>query len=319
MAVSVFALRSPSASGSSWPEAMTNRRVARLRHGAQTRAAPPAPQTTVYPRRAGGLVVCQAAKKRGGTTPKSKATGGKGLAAASAASGGTATVSARPRGGSFSVDDLDEGVTLANSVSPLGGGLAVEEGPDGRCRLRTLQRCRTLVLDCSYRPIDVVNWQRAICLDLLEKADVLEYYSEQVRCSRESYPVPAVVRVRFFLNKKSDSQLPCVRRYILIRDDYSCQYCGSSRNLSMDHVHPVSLGGSWSWENLVTCCTSCNCRKGSKTLKELGWKLRRQPKAPSPFQMEVVNNMTATDIRAPPAEWLDYLPEDHRARLYPSR
>lgn len=50
MAVSVFALRSPSASGSSWPEAMTNRRVARLRHGAQTRTAPPAPQTTVYPR-----------------------------------------------------------------------------------------------------------------------------------------------------------------------------------------------------------------------------------------------------------------------------
>ena len=30
-------------------------------------------------------------------------------------------------------------------------------------------RCRALVLDSSYRPIDVVNWQRAICLDLFDK------------------------------------------------------------------------------------------------------------------------------------------------------
>ena len=26
------------------------------------------------------------------------------------------------------------------------------------------------MLDSSYRPIDVVNWQRAICLDLFDKA-----------------------------------------------------------------------------------------------------------------------------------------------------
>lgn len=29
--------------------------------------------------------------------------------------------------------------------------------------------CRALVLDSSYRPIDVINWQRAICLDLFDK------------------------------------------------------------------------------------------------------------------------------------------------------
>ncbi len=32
-----------------------------------------------------------------------------------------------------------------------------------------IRRCRALVLDSSYRPIDVVNWQRAICLDLFDK------------------------------------------------------------------------------------------------------------------------------------------------------
>lgn len=34
---------------------------------------------------------------------------------------------------------------------------------------RMLASCRALVLDSSYRPIDVINWQRAICLDLFDK------------------------------------------------------------------------------------------------------------------------------------------------------
>ena len=34
-------------------------------------------------------------------------------------------------------------------------------------------RYRALVLDSSYRPIDVVSWQRAICLDLFDKVGSL--------------------------------------------------------------------------------------------------------------------------------------------------
>jgi hypothetical protein len=35
--------------------------------------------------------------------------------------------------------------------------------------LPSFRRHRALVLDSSYRPIDIVNWQRAICLDLFDK------------------------------------------------------------------------------------------------------------------------------------------------------
>jgi len=220
------------------------------------------------------------------------------------------------RGGNFPPESLDAGVTLANNITSFGASSLESVG--ARPQLRALQRCRTLVLDCSYRPIDVVNWQRAVCLDIFDKADVLEYYEEKVRASRESYPVPAVVRVRFFL-KPSQKGLPCVRRYILIRDDYTCQYCGCRRNLSMDHIHPVSRGGDWSWENLVTCCTACNGKKGSKTLAELGWKLRKQPRAPSPFEMEVVQNMTASDIKSPPPEWTVYLQAGQLEKMLPAR
>lgn len=36
--------------------------------------------------------------------------------------------------------------------------------------------CRALVLDSSYRPIDIVNWQRAICMDLFDKVSRTWYY-----------------------------------------------------------------------------------------------------------------------------------------------
>lgn len=48
------------------------------------------------------------------------------------------------------------------------------------------------------------------------------------------------------------------------RDNYVCYYCGK-RNLqrpTIDHVVPVSKGGSSEFFNLVTACYSCNNAKG---------------------------------------------------------
>ena len=56
-----------------------------------------------------------------------------------------------------------------------------------------------------------------------------------------------------------------------------CRYCGVRSNLTIDHVRPTSKGGDWSWENLVTACVKCNGKKGDSTLKQLGWKLKKQP------------------------------------------
>ena len=55
------------------------------------------------------------------------------------------------------------------------------------------------------------------------------------------------------------------------------RYCGSEQDLTVDHVKPVSKGGLWEWSNLVTACNKCNGKKGSKTLKQLGWKLHKIP------------------------------------------
>lgn len=49
-----------------------------------------------------------------------------------------------------------------------------------------------------------------------------------------------------------------------------CSYCGSNDDITIDHVMPLSRGGSHSIGNLVSCCRKCNLSKGSKTIME--WK-----------------------------------------------
>lgn len=60
-----------------------------------------------------------------------------------------------------------------------------------------------------------------------------------------------------------------IRQAIFIRDDFTCQYCGSRGvRLECDHIHPVSKGGSHDPDNLVTACFLCNRSKRDKTLSE---------------------------------------------------
>jgi predicted DNA-binding protein YlxM (UPF0122 family) len=56
---------------------------------------------------------------------------------------------------------------------------------------------------------------------------------------------------------------------ILQRDNFCCQYCGRSPRkdqhtiLHVDHIIPLSKGGGWEDENLITSCQECNIGKSS--------------------------------------------------------
>lgn len=55
------------------------------------------------------------------------------------------------------------------------------------------------------------------------------------------------------------------------RDSFTCQYCGKSAPdviLVVDHLHPVSKGGSNDLLNLVTSCEGCNSGKSDRTLDD---------------------------------------------------
>jgi hypothetical protein len=59
------------------------------------------------------------------------------------------------------------------------------------------------------------------------------------------------------------------RRYaILERDGFRCRYCGSTaadgKTLHVDHIVPVSCGGSDDASNLCAACSDCNLGKGNR-------------------------------------------------------
>lgn len=64
------------------------------------------------------------------------------------------------------------------------------------------------------------------------------------------------------------------RRKVFERDGYRCRYCGIElTDPTIDHVMPVSRGGTDGMANLVTCCYSCNNAKADMTPEESGMTL----------------------------------------------
>ena len=51
----------------------------------------------------------------------------------------------------------------------------------------------------------------------------------------------------------------------------TCAYCGSTEDLTLDHIVPLSQGGPHSFDNLCVACRSCNASKGAKKLIEWMW------------------------------------------------
>ncbi|KAI5069299.1 hypothetical protein GOP47_0015600 [Adiantum capillus-veneris] len=168
----------------------------------------------------------------------------------------------------------------------------------------------------KHRPINVVCWRRALCLEVLEKADVLEYYDEVISSPSKPFAIPAVLRITDYLHKPVHSKVKLTlnRKNIFLRDRFRCQYCGTRENLTLDHVIPLSRGGEWTWQNLVTACTDCNSKKGNKTLEESKMQLLRAPKEPRDLDSQNLPSnyaafRTLQNSRKMPTEWVGYLPK----------
>lgn len=144
-----------------------------------------------------------------------------------------------------------------------------------------------LVLNSSYEPLHFTDWKRAVILLFKEKAKLI---------SKRVIILVKYVKIPFLrLSKISPS-----RNMIYKRDGYSCQYCGSTRDLTIDHIIPRSRGGNGSWENLVCCCGKCNVSKGNKFLHETNMKLKTTPR--TPFS-KVTLELTRTKV----VEWKEYI------------
>lgn len=160
---------------------------------------------------------------------------------------------------------------------------------------------RTLVLNAGYEPLAVVSDRRALILVLGGKAAVLEAdAAHPLRTAHAEFARPRVILLTRYVRLPMAKRMPVSRKGVLRRDDHTCAYCERFAN-TIDHVVPRSRGGADSWENLVACCLRCNNVKGDRTPEEMGWRLRRQPAAPTPRRWQ----LRGIDGELP--EWQPYL------------
>ena len=55
-----------------------------------------------------------------------------------------------------------------------------------------------------------------------------------------------------------------IRWAVWNRDEFCCVHCGTSYNLTLDHIIPQKQGGKTEADNLQTLCRCCNSTKGSR-------------------------------------------------------
>jgi 5-methylcytosine-specific restriction endonuclease McrA len=143
---------------------------------------------------------------------------------------------------------------------------------------------RSLLLNASFQPLQVISWQKALQLFFSGKVEVVEASDKVIRSVSLQIRMPLVIRLLKYVPQKTRRNIVrFTRNNIFLRDHYTCQYCGNKPSfgqLTMDHVVPVVKGGTKSWENIVTACRGCNLRKGGRTPEEANMRLKQQPKQP---------------------------------------
>jgi len=144
-----------------------------------------------------------------------------------------------------------------------------------------------LVLNADYSPLQIWplstwDFEKTYSKVVNNKVSVVAQYDAVLRSARAEYIPPSVVALNKYV--KVPSRVPFSRLNILLRDDFSCQYCGSDLKLNemtFDHVVPRAKGGLTNYTNIVSCCSKCNALKADKNIM----KPRRKPDFPNPREM----------------------------------
>lgn len=138
-----------------------------------------------------------------------------------------------------------------------------------------------VLLNGDYTYLNTINWKKAIKLMVKGKATVLKFAAATVRAGEKIIQIPLVMKLIKIIRTIYRNKVPFSKKNIMIRDSFVCQYCGSTEDLTIDHVMPLSRGGVSCFENCVTACKKCNARKANKTCIEAQLFIRKTPIAPT--------------------------------------
>ena len=155
--------------------------------------------------------------------------------------------------------------------------------------IRHPDSCPALVLNAdytplSYYPLSLWPWQTAVKALFLDRVSIVSHYEREVRSPTARLKLPSVIALKQFVKP---SEFPAFTRFnLFLRDRFECQYCGSPRDLTFDHVIPRAQGGRTTWENVATACSPCNLRKGGRTPRQAAMPLRVTPIRPTNWHLQ---------------------------------
>jgi 5-methylcytosine-specific restriction endonuclease McrA len=96
------------------------------------------------------------------------------------------------------------------------------------------------------------------------------YNAYQSNYQMQKYYSDATFRLSEILRKQARRSVGTltVEEWVEICNTFNntCAYCGSNRQLTMDHVIPVSKGGYTYYRNIIPACKTCNSSKHNKDL-----------------------------------------------------
>ncbi len=233
--------------------------------------------------------------------------------AGASATGAAAEVHPATRGAPGDVR-AEGGSALDSSVLVLNRLYAAIRITNARRALLLLYRHAAEVVTADgghYSTYDFASWILLSELLLGAQAEPNAEAQEWVHTPRLAIAIPRVIRLLAYAGRPP-SEVRLTRRNIYARDRGRCHYCGKSfpsRELTIDHVVPRSLGGKDQWENLVSACSNCNARKGGRTPQGANMRLLRRPERPRS------NPIIAIRMRSPKYEswryFLDDLQSEH--------
>ena len=175
----------------------------------------------------------------------------------------------------------------------------------------SLEKCPALVLNADYRPLSYYplslwSWQDTVKSVFLDRVIIVSNYDRTIRSPSFNMKLPSVIALKDYIVPQSK---PSFTRFnVFLRDKFICQYCTKTfkvEELTFDHVLPRSKGGTTMWENVVTCCRTCNTQKGNKTLQKLGLKLKKIPHIPSNYELKEIGRMFPPNFLH--QSWNDFL------------
>lgn len=155
---------------------------------------------------------------------------------------------------------------------------------------------QVLRTDVAGMPLEWIDYQDAVRL----------YHAEQVAysCGSLLYAVhggisartglQSVIKVNSIIATHGNNQAlakarehytpPLNNPALFKRDARLCMYCGEKfavRDLSRDHITPLSRGGEDTWNNVITACKRCNNHKAGRTPEQAGMQLIAVPFTPT--------------------------------------